>query len=105
MKTLDTWRGKSEFSYSGTVKDGTVIQYGSGHQIPVSSSEYQQLLDHFHGLEVDMGTSRDTPQKGSVGEWLQLNVTKTAIASYVGPILIEEGYAVKGGISSRIRFK
>ena len=34
--------------------------------------------------------------EGSVGEWLQNNVTKTAIASYVGAILIHEGYAVKG---------
>ena len=29
----------------------------------------------------------------SVGEWFLANVTKTAIASYVCPILIHEGFA------------
>jgi hypothetical protein len=46
---------------------------------------------------VDIGTSRTDPPRGSVGEWLQLNVSKRAIASYVGPILIAEGYAEKAG--------
>ena len=44
---------------------------------------------------MNIGTSRDSAPKGSIGEWLQANVTKTAIASYVGPILINEGFAEK----------
>jgi hypothetical protein len=51
------------------------------------------LLGHFGGCTVDIGTSRDNPTEGSVGEWLQTHVCKTAIASYVGAILVEEGYA------------
>jgi hypothetical protein len=31
-----------------------------------------------------------------MGDWLQQNVSRTAIASYVGAILIDEGYATKG---------
>ena len=50
-----------------------------------------------------IGTSRTDPPRNSVGEWLQLNVTRTALASYVGPILITEGYAEKAG-GSKIRF-
>lgn len=55
------------------------------------------LLTHFKGMRVPCGTSRDKPQIGSLGEWLQGNVTKTAIASYVAAILVHEGYAKKDG--------
>jgi len=99
-----TWSGESCFCYYGSVKEGTSIRYGSGHLVDVSRQNYTALLDHFRGKEVEVGTSRTKPPEGSVGKWLQQNVTKTAIASYVGPILIEEGYAVKGSTSSRIRF-
>ena len=48
--------------------------------------------------------TRTTPAAGSAGAWLRENVTKTtAIASYVGPILVEEGYAEKAGPSA-LRF-
>jgi hypothetical protein len=40
-----------------------------------------------------VGTSRDCPPAGSVGEWLQENVTKLAIASYLAPILVHRGDA------------
>jgi hypothetical protein len=43
------------------------------------------------------GTSRDKPPDGSLGLWLQTHVTKVATASYIGAILINEGYAVKEG--------
>jgi hypothetical protein len=44
-------------------------------------------------MTVDAGTSRTDPPAKSVGEWFLANVTKTAIASYVCPILIHEGFA------------
>jgi hypothetical protein len=62
------------------------------------------MINFFSGNVVDIGTSRDIAPKGSLGEWLQENVTKTAIASYVGPILIKEGFAEKIG-QSQIRVK
>jgi hypothetical protein len=105
MKPLMTWRKKSCFCYSGSIKDGTSIRYGSGYPVQVTASQYQALLNHFKGREVDIGTSRDKATDESVGKWLQQNVTKTAIASYVGPILIAEGYAEKGSTPSKIRFK
>ncbi|MCX5886962.1 MAG: hypothetical protein NT096_13815 [Proteobacteria bacterium] len=96
MTDLPTWAGKSKFSYIGSVKEGTYITYGRGFSCKVSAKQYSALIDHFRGKTVNIGTSRDNPPKGSVGEWLQKNVIKTAIASYVGSILIAEGYAERG---------
>jgi hypothetical protein len=41
---------------------------------------------------------------GSVGEWLKARVSKTALASYVGPILLEEGLAKRGRGPDLIHF-
>ncbi len=95
MKELKTWGGKSSFKYSGSVKEGTKIFFGSGHTVNISAEKYLQLLNHFSGRTVKIGTSRTTRCGDSVGQWLVENVTKTAIASYIGAILIEEGYAEK----------
>jgi len=105
MKTLKTWKEKSTFSYTGFVKQGTKIVYGGKHCSRfISATQYIKLLNHFRGHTVDIGTSRDNRPRGSVGEWLQQSkVTKIAITSYVGPILIVEGYAEKAG-GSKIRF-
>lgn len=105
MQTLKTWAGKSEFSYEGSVTQGTTIYLGKGSRLNITANQYSTLLDYFLGRTVDIGTSRDKTPRGSVGEWLQANVTKTAIASYVGVILIHEGYAVKVDEGSKIKFK
>lgn len=104
MKSLGTWSGGSNFKYEGSVATGTTIYYGKKPGIiKVSSEQYSQLLNHFRGKSVKIGTSRTDAQIDSVGQWLQDNVTKTAIASYVGPILIHEEFAIKKG--SVIEFK
>ena len=99
MKTLPTWSRRSRFSYAGSVRAGTTISYGSGHIIFVTPGQYSSLLDHFRGMTVDVWASRTGPPARNVSEWLQANVTKTAIASYVCPILIDEGFAEKVGRS------
>lgn len=101
VAVLRTWAGKSTFSYTGSVKNGTKITYGNYHTTKVNGKQYNDLLDHFQGKTVPAGTSRTDPPKGSVGEWLQANVTKVAISSYVCPILITEGYAEKVGSQTR----
>jgi hypothetical protein len=103
MKTLRTWAGRSQFKYSGSVSQGTKITYGSGSSITIKAEQYSALLSRFKDKTLDIGTIFAGPPRGSVGEWLQQNVTKTAIASYVGPILISENYAVKIG-GSQIKF-
>lgn len=97
MPTLPTWADRSSFEYIGSVAKGTRITYGRGFTVTVTPSQYRDLLDHFGGSVVKIGTSRTDPPPGSVGEWLQANVTRAAIASYVGAILVHEGYAEKAG--------
>jgi hypothetical protein len=97
-KISQTWAGKTEFNYYGSVTEGTkIILYGKCHLI-MFASNYESLLDHFRGCTVDLGTSFNPPG-GSIGEWLKSNVTKTKMASYVGAILIAEGYAERVGQS------
>ena len=104
---LDTWAGMSSFEYSCSVQSGTEIFYGAdcSNRAVVTQSEYRDLLLHFSGLEVKIGTSRTDPPERSVGQWLRTHVTRTALVSYIGPILIHEGYAERGRLPDRIRFK
>ena len=103
---LRTWGDGSEFEYTGSVREGTTILYGrKPNTVFVSPGEWSNLLNYFRDSETEMGTCRTTAPANSVGAWLQENVTKTAIASYVGPILIREGYAERvEHCSSRLRF-
>ena len=103
MKELPTWGGRSRFRYSGSIASGTDIRYGGNGRQFISHEQYAALLRHFKGRTVNIGTSRDNRPRGSVGEWLKEHVTQTAIASYVGAILMHEGYAEKGVKSSEIR--
>ena len=105
MPSLTTWAGRSTFKYSHSVKDKITIEYGHEYKfkIHVTQDQYNALINHFHGRTVQVGTSRTNPPKGIIGEWLQENVTKTAISSYVCPIFIDEGYAERAG-STEIRF-
>ena len=106
MPKLPTWSRTSSFSYTGSVKHGTKIRYGKDRafSVTVTALQYTTLLNYFRRRTVEIGTSRTQPPRGSLGEWLQANVTRTAIASYVGPILIAEGFAARDG-STRIRFR
>jgi len=92
-----TWAGRSSFEYSGSVETGTEIIYGKGWKANVSAEKYIGLRRHFMGRIVPVGTSRTDPPVGSLGEWLQTNVTLTQIVSYVAPILVVEGYAERVG--------
>ncbi len=105
-KELATWGGRGRFRYEGSVGVGTTIKYGAKGRQCVRREHYIALLSHFRGRTVDIGTSRDNPPESSVVAWLQEHVTKAAIASYVGAILVAEGYAEKvSPESSRIRFQ
>lgn len=97
-KISQTWAGKTEFNYFGSVAEGTTIPIHKC-QAFINSSDYESLLHHFRGCTVDLGTSFKPPG-GSIGEWLKLNVLpKAKLASYVGAILIAEGYAERVGPS------
>lgn len=93
MPILETWARRSHFEYNGSIENGTEIIFGTGRLVTVTKEQYKALLKQFQGATVIAGTSRTRVPQGSIGKWLQINVTKTAIASYVCPILINEGYA------------
>ena len=102
MQTLPTWGGRTHFQYEGSVPNGTVIYYGRGRngegwRVRVSAHQYEALRHHFLGQVVPVGTSHTDPPPGSLGAWLQENVTRVGIASYVAPILVHEGYAERVG--------
>jgi hypothetical protein len=103
---VKTWGGKKTFKYDGCVLTGTVIHYGNGYKfnITVTAQQYAALRRHFLGSVIKVGTSRTSPPPGSLGVWLN-HLKKTGIASYVAPILVREGYAVKesGGLIRIIR--
>jgi hypothetical protein len=75
--------------------------------VSIPGAKLRQLLSTFAGRgDVPIGTSRTKPPKSSLGFWLQQNdVTKTAIASYIGPLLIALGYADRGSRSDLIRIR
>lgn len=93
MKELATWAGRSKFRYEGSVLDGIVLHFGASQVQKLSPEIWAQMMDRFAGCTVKVGTSRTIPPRDSLGEWLIDNVTRTAIASYVAPILLAEGYA------------
>jgi len=94
---MKTWGGRSNFAYSGTIEIGVVVSYGKNNKVRVSAQQFYKLREHFLNNVVPVGTSRTAPKKGSLGWWLQANVTRTAIASYIAPILVSEGYAKEEG--------
>jgi len=101
MVDLSTWSGRSHFKYDGSAKSGTTIFYGSNCQwtIRVSAAKFKELLRRLGGKVIPCGAIREVEKRpnGSLGEWLAKNVTRTAIASYVAPILISEGYCKREG--------
>jgi hypothetical protein len=95
--TLSTWGGRSRFTYDGSVEGGTDITYGEGRRARVDAHHFVDLRHRFLNREESIGTSRTDTAANSLGGWLQANVTRTAIATYVGSILVHEGYAERVG--------
>jgi hypothetical protein len=92
---IETWGGNSTFEYDGCVLSGTKIKYGTSNSVNVSTQQYSALRNYFLGQVIKVGTARTGAPGNSLGDWLQNNVTKTAIASYVAAILVREGYALR----------
>jgi hypothetical protein len=97
MPTISTWAGRSRFSYDGCPSCGTRIVHGKERVITIDRNDYRALRAVFIGKTVAVGASRTHPPKGSLGHWLAQHVRRTAVASYVAAILIEEGYAQRVG--------
>jgi hypothetical protein len=104
-KTLSTWGGNKQSCYEGSVSTGTIIRYGQAFRwtATISASDYSRILHHFSKSDVAIGTSKDSPPPGSVGDWVKAHVNRSGLMSYIGAILVDEGYAVKPRVG-RIKF-
>jgi hypothetical protein len=92
---IATWGGRRSFEYNGCVATGTEIFFGTNQRVIVTSQQWQLLRTHFLGRVVEIGTSRDSPPLGSMGEWVLQNIHSQALMSYLGAILVREFYAVR----------
>lgn len=92
---ITTWGGRATFEYEGCVQTGTEIFFGTDSQATITAQQWQLLRKHFLGRVVEIGTSRDNPPTGSMGEWFYQNIHSQALMSYVGVILVRECYAVR----------
>ena len=93
-KKLLTWAEGSTFTYSGSVQEGVQIFYGEKSACQkISKEQFSKMLQYFKERTVDIGTSRTNRSPESLRYWLEKNVCKQAIASYVGAILVDEGFA------------
>jgi hypothetical protein len=104
MKEIATWGERSKFNYSGSVSEGTKIVFKSGVVLKFSKEEYGKLLSYFGGKFVNIGTSRTNPPEGSLGRWIELNMNKMGTTSFIGSILLNEGYAIKTKNKAEIKF-
>jgi hypothetical protein len=93
MPKLKTWAKGKSFDYEIDRQGDVLIKYGSGFHAAITAEELRQLIANFNRKNALFGTSRDRAPEGSLGDWLQHKVTKVAIASYLGPILVNEGLA------------
>jgi hypothetical protein len=110
MITLPTWGGKSEFQYSGSVKQGTQISWkdkakpgGFSRPLFVSPAQYQSLRSTFSGKEVPLGNYRD-PAQGTLEAWLKKQPDQwgVGLARHLGKILVVERYAEPSSRRGRI---
>ncbi|HKK05649.1 MAG TPA: hypothetical protein VKA50_07360 [Gammaproteobacteria bacterium] len=90
-----TWGGRSTFDYNGCIEIGTEIFFGANENQTISAQQWQTLRRQFIGRVVEIGTSRDNPPQGSMGEWFYANILNQALMSYVGVILVREYFAVR----------
>lgn len=104
---MRTWTGAKEFKYSGQIGEGLKIHCGKGFSrlYTMTASELREALTEFSGREVKIGTHRTAPPDGSIGDWMRRKFRKGGIMSYLGPILIEEGWASRGSEADLIRIK
>ena len=100
LHTWDGTWGTTKFKYDGSVVDGTTIHYGkTPSSITVTSTDYQRMLSQFKGQTIPLGGIRNIDKRPpiSLGKWIGDHVTKIAVASYIAPILVHEGYCKRVG--------
>ena len=90
-----TWANRATFEYDGNIPTGTTIRYGEdlSYSQTVTADQWTALLAQFQGRSVELGTSFDAPPPNSIGEWWKNTFHAAPLMSYMGPILVLEGFA------------
>jgi len=88
----------------GQRSQGNNISHGRGILPPLQFERYRVAPDtEFSGREVKIGTHRTAPPDGSIGDWIKGRFKLGGIMSYLGVVLVEEGYAERCSKLDRIR--
>ena len=77
------------------VKAEPVVKVGNKNKKIVSSNTYKELMSQYKGQTLTVGSSFNNPQVGTLEYWLQSNVTKVSISTYVASILEHQKVAVR----------
>lgn len=109
MKELRTWSGANAFRYEGSVSTGITIHCGDGFSrtYRISHDAILDTLGRFSGKTTPVGCHRTAPPEGSIGDWLRVHHKRGGIMSYLGSILVQEGFARRTpeGLISIARFR
>jgi hypothetical protein len=102
--SLRTWGGRAPFQYEGSVRQGTKIYCGRDFRsvVRVTATQYSDMLRRFAGQEVSIGSNRTDPPDGSLGKWFRETYNQYSMTSYIGAILIAEGWAERCAQPDRI---
>jgi|ERR1035437_2736530 hypothetical protein len=104
-KHLKTWAHHKPFRYDLDRRTFNLLVYcgqASSHRYALDGQRLCEALAHFSGKDVQIGTHRTKPPQGSIGQWLLATCKRGGIMSYLGPVLIAEGFADRGSQSDRI---
>jgi hypothetical protein len=102
---LQSWSGRKSFRYEFS-RSTLDVQIFCGKKFSrkyrVDGACLRAVLLKFSGKDSPAGTNRTQPPPDSIGDWLRVHCKRGGIMSYLGPILIEEGYAKLGLGTDRI---
>jgi hypothetical protein len=105
---LPTWGGKQRFRYEfdrSTLDVRIFCGDNCSRIYQLDGASLREALVKFSGKESLAGTHRTEPPPDSIGDWLRVHCKRGGIMSYLGPLLIHEGYAKRGTEKDRIYIK
>ncbi len=95
--TLGSKTRRTQFSYSGSVNAGVILQFTGRPYI--KPDFFRAILKRFDGRTIAGGFSMTDPTSGGLGEWVQENANQlngTSLsprhASFIAAILVNEGF-------------
>lgn len=87
---LKTWGGRSNFKYKGNINTGIELIFGNNNRFFIRPEKISKLLEELKGKTIQVGSAFKDPKKDTLEYWLQNNVTKTSISTYLASVLVNE---------------